>query len=244
MGPKISIITVVYNGELHIRETIESVLSQGYENFEYIIVDGESNDSTMKIIEEYKSKIDKIVSEKDNGISHAFNKGLRHASGDIIGFLNSDDYYEPNTLTQIAQIYKKNNLKGSLQSFVLYGNTYSLNEDLKLIKNHSKFGWWLTLPFSHCSSFTSAHYFTEYGGFNETYSIAMDIDFFFKGYGKTTFINTNIFIASQRTGGVSDVNRIEGYRQYYKIARIHLGELKSLFGYLLKVVIFQIKKYG
>lgn len=89
--PIISIITVCFNSEKHIEDTIKSVLSQKYNNLQYIIIDGGSKDKTMDIINKYKKEISTIISEPDKGISDAFNKGIQHAKGDLVGIVNSDD---------------------------------------------------------------------------------------------------------------------------------------------------------
>ena len=91
MNPKISIVTVCYNSKSHIEEAIQSVLNQTYKNLEYIVIDGGSTDGTLDIIDKYKDKIDYFVSEPDKGISDAFNKGIKAATGDIIGICNADD---------------------------------------------------------------------------------------------------------------------------------------------------------
>ena len=93
---KLSIITICFNSFSTIEATIKSVLSQNYENLEYIIIDGNSTDNTLEIIHKYRNRISKIISEKDNGIYDAMNKGVCLASGDVIGILNSDDFYEDN----------------------------------------------------------------------------------------------------------------------------------------------------
>ena len=90
---KVSIITITYNSAETIEDTIQSVLSQDYPNVEYIIVDGASKDSTLEIVERYRSSISKIISERDKGIYDAMNKGVTLATGDVIGILNSDDFY-------------------------------------------------------------------------------------------------------------------------------------------------------
>lgn len=90
-SPKITIITVSYNSEETIEETINSVVNQDYNNLEYIIIDGCSSNGTMDIVNKYASKITRIVSEPDKGISDAFNKGIKYATGDLIGIINSDD---------------------------------------------------------------------------------------------------------------------------------------------------------
>jgi glycosyltransferase involved in cell wall biosynthesis len=100
---KISIITVCYNSAATIRDTIESVLVQDYPNVEYIIVDGASKDDTLSIVQSYGSRIAKVISEKDKGIYDAMNKGVHAATGDLIGILNSDDFYaDSRVLSDVA----------------------------------------------------------------------------------------------------------------------------------------------
>ena len=105
--PKISVITVVLNNKSTIEETIKSVLNQKYPNLEYIIIDGGSTDGTLDIINKYNEQIDYLKSEKDLGIYDAFNKGLKIASGDLIGFINSDDIYTENCFKILKEYYFK-----------------------------------------------------------------------------------------------------------------------------------------
>ena len=107
---KISIITVTYNSAATLEETVLSVINQTFKNIEYIIVDGKSTDSTLSIIDKYKNRIAKFVSEKDNGIYDALNKGISMASGDVVGILHSDDFYTSNEVLQkIAERFNKDN---------------------------------------------------------------------------------------------------------------------------------------
>lgn len=108
MTPKISVITVSYNSESHIEEAIQSVLAQDYSNKEYIIIDGASKDRTSEIIDRYKDQIDFVLSEPDKGISDAFNKGIRHATGDVICIVNSDDIMPKGALSRFAEQYDEN----------------------------------------------------------------------------------------------------------------------------------------
>ena len=101
--PKISIITITFNSEKTLEETIESVLSQNYPNLEYLIIDGGSSDGTLEIVKRYKDKIDFVISEPDRGISDAFNKGIRYATGEIVGIINSDDLLLPDALHKVAE---------------------------------------------------------------------------------------------------------------------------------------------
>ncbi|WP_461485736.1 glycosyltransferase family 2 protein, partial [Pedobacter sp.] len=103
--PKISIVTPSYNQGQYIEETILSILNQNYPNLEYIIIDGGSTDHTVEIIKKYEDRITYWVSEKDNGQSHAINKGFEKATGEIFAYLNSDDCYYPNTFWEIANTY-------------------------------------------------------------------------------------------------------------------------------------------
>jgi glycosyltransferase involved in cell wall biosynthesis len=123
---KISVITVCYNSEKTIAETIKSVLIQDYENLEYIIVDGKSTDNTMNIINQNKDKIDVIISEKDNGIYDAINKGIKIATGDVIGILNSDDSFNGhNVLSKINSSFFLENDIDIVYSDVIFLNPIS-----------------------------------------------------------------------------------------------------------------------
>ena len=95
-NPKISIVTITYNSEKTLEETIQSVVSQEYNNFEYLIIDGGSTDHTLDIVNKYRDKIAVVVSETDKGISDAFNKGIRLATGEIIGIINSELWIQIN----------------------------------------------------------------------------------------------------------------------------------------------------
>jgi len=102
--PVVSIITIVYNGVRHIEDTIKSVITQTYPNIEYIIIDGNSTDGTQEVIKRYEHKIARWISEKDRGISDAFNKGIAMASGALIGMINADDWYEPDAIASVVAI--------------------------------------------------------------------------------------------------------------------------------------------
>lgn len=105
--PLISIITVVYNGEAYLEQTIQSVINQSYDNVEYIVIDGGSNDGTLDIIKKYEQQIDYWVSERDNGIYSAFNKGVRVAQGEWISFLGADDTYLEDAIMDYIQYLGK-----------------------------------------------------------------------------------------------------------------------------------------
>jgi len=121
---KISIITVVRNNVATINDAIESVLSQTYKNIEYIIVDGASTDGTVEVVQGYTNKIDKFISEKDQGLYDAMNKGIGLATGDVIGILNSDDvYFDKNVLENIVNTFRDKQLDS------VFGDLYYVNKD-------------------------------------------------------------------------------------------------------------------
>lgn len=110
---KISVVTTVRNGAKTIRQTLESVASQDYDNIEHIVVDGDSTDGTQQIIESFDGSLIRYISEPDSGIYDGMNKGIEMASGDIVGFLNSDDYYaDCSVLTQVASCFKDEKIEG------------------------------------------------------------------------------------------------------------------------------------
>ncbi|MFP5470305.1 MAG: glycosyltransferase family 2 protein [Bacteroidia bacterium] len=125
---KISIITVCYNSAKTIEDTIQSVLSQDYQNIEYIIVDGASKDDTLQIVKKYKDKISHIISELDKGIYDAMNKGIALATGDVIGILNSDDVLADSTiLSSIANAFNDKTIDATYGNLV-YVQTDNLNK--------------------------------------------------------------------------------------------------------------------
>jgi glycosyltransferase involved in cell wall biosynthesis len=236
----ISIITVVYNGEEYLEETILSVLNQDYDNVEYIIIDGGSTDDTLNIIKKYEDRVDYWVSEKDKGISDAFNKGISCCFGELIGLINSDDYYEEKAFQSVVNTYFKNRL---LSESVIYGQTNRITVDgVKQVKKSSKLSWCLSVPFSHCSSFLTNSYYKKYGLFNTKFKIAMDVDLLMRGVKSADYIEINDFTATQRDGGVSDTCRLEGYKEYMNISRVHFGLVLSYLGYITKLMVFYKNK--
>ena len=175
---KITIITVCYNSEKTIKNTLESIESQTFKKIEHIIVDGKSTDNTLSIIKEYSSKR-KIISEHDKGIYDAMNKGIKLAEGDIIGFLNSDDFYANNDiLSKVANIFKNNASLDACYADLIYTDQNDLFKNIRYWKS-SKFipglfskGW---CP-PHPTFFVRSSVYKQFGIFNLNYRIASDIE--------------------------------------------------------------------
>ena len=168
----ISIITVVKNAETTIEKCIESVLNQNYKNIQYIIIDGNSTDNTKKIIDKYKNKISLIISEDDNGIWDAMNKGIKLAKGTIVGFINADDFYYENSLKIVNKYFDEENIDflfGTVKKYkIMHGY------------NPSFIKWSFGFYTSHSVGFfikTQKH--KEVGFYNTKY-LSADLDFFYK----------------------------------------------------------------
>lgn len=217
---KVSIITACYNNVKTIDETLSSVLTQTFKNIEFIIVDGCSSDGTLEIVKkkekDFKSKLSsyKIVSEKDNGIADAWNKGLKLATGDIIFFLNSDDWIDKNTV-EIAV----NSLNIS-QKELVYGICNRLDEKKNFIgsfqKHFTKYRVLWNFGFSFTTCFCSKKVFDSVGGFDTSYKIAIDSDFLLRCIkNKVKFVKGNhqVFM---RIGGVSTKFRKNAHKEYRK----------------------------
>ena len=178
MNLKVSIITVVFENKRFIVDAINSVLSQSYENIEYIVVDGDSKDGSLDVIKSYGSKIHTVISEPDEGTYDALNKGIQLASGDIIGFLHSDDFYAHSEV--IASIVEQ--FKNPIIDAVYADLDYvSLNDKHKIVRkwrsgayypNRFYNGW---MP-PHPTFFVRKKIYQQYGGYNTQLKLAADYE--------------------------------------------------------------------
>lgn len=205
---KLSLITVTYNSAETLEDTLQSVFSQTYSNIEYIVVDGGSKDGTLAIIEKYRSKIHKYISEKDNGLYDALNKGITMAEGDIIGILHSDDFYiHERVLEKVVTKMQAEKADG------LYADLYYVdkqNTDRIIRKWKSKTyssGAFLNswMP-PHPTFFVRKQVYTQFGTFNLKLKSAADYElmlrFIHKHHIKLTYLPE--FIVKMRVGGKSN----------------------------------------
>jgi glycosyltransferase involved in cell wall biosynthesis len=216
MNPlKISIITVSYNSKNTIKKTIESVLSQTYPNIEYIMIDGSSSDGTIDIIKSFGNKIHKFISEPDNGIYNAMNKGFKQATGDIVGILNSDDFfYNSTVIEKVAHVF----LTAGID--VVYGDVQfvdpkNINKIVRYYSSKSfnpqkfKYGF---MP-AHPSFYAKKELFEAWGYYKEDYQIAADyellIRFLYKNKLKSKYLEMPF--VSMRTGGISNKSLMSNY---------------------------------
>jgi glycosyltransferase involved in cell wall biosynthesis len=199
--PKISIVTPSYNQGKFIEETITSVLNQNYPNLEYIIIDGGSEDNTVDIIRRYEYKLRYWVSEPDKGQTHAINKGLSRASGEILTWLNSDDYYLPGALFHIAELYVNKKWTN-----IIFGNAVLVDEKgnyiltMKPIVFSEKKGDILSqkVRLPQPASFFTAQMYKKYG-LDESLHYAMDMDFWLRmAFNKEKMFTTDYDIVCFR----------------------------------------------
>lgn len=210
---KISIVTVAYNAEKTISETIESVCSQSYSNIEYIVIDGASTDRTCEIIEEhkYRNKISRAISEADDGIYFAMNKGIAMSTGDVVGFLNADDCYaHSKVIEMIAAVFENQEID------CCYGDLYFINRKFseKIIRKwHSneykdgsfEKGW---MP-PHPTLFVRKNFLEACSGFDTSYQMASDFDLCLRLLAKyrlrSQYIPSPLVL--MKSGGVSSTIR-------------------------------------
>ena len=245
---KISIITVSYNSESTILDTINSVNNQDYPHIEHVFIDGKSSDKTLQIINNNSSRDNVIISENDKGIYDAMNKGISHSSGEIIGILNSDDLYSSNTV--ISEIIKSFKSSGKE---IVYGNINYVNkEDTKKVirkwrssiyKNESfKKGWHPPHP----SFFVKKELYTNYGNFDTNLKIAADFDIMYRfiEVKKSSTFFLDRFIVNMRVGGESNrsiLNIYKGNKDVIKSFKKY--NTKPHFLYVLYRLIPKLKQF-
>jgi glycosyltransferase involved in cell wall biosynthesis len=217
---KVSIITVVYNGAEHIRDCIDSVLNQTYSDIEYIIVDGKSTDGTVAIVQSYGTKVARFVSESDNGLYDAMNKGIRLATGEVIGLLNADDFYRhKKVIANMVALFEKTG------SDAVYGDMlYVDRDDTQKLKRYWRSGWysdnafkWGWMP-GHLSFFAKRALYQKYGMFRLDMKSAADYElllrFIHKNKANLSYMNEVTIV--MRAGGISNSslkNRLRANRE-------------------------------
>ena len=215
MSLKISIITVTYNSGATLEQTIRSVLEQSYSNIEYIIIDGQSTDNTLQIVDKYRSRIATLVSEKDKGLYDAINKGIARATGDVIGLLHSDDFYmHPQVIEKYAALFEKE------KPDAVYSDLYYVDRDNtdKIVRKWKSGsyrsgafinGW---MP-PHPTFFVKREVYERFGTFHPDFKSAADYELMLRFIEKQKIRLAYLpeYTVKMRTGGQSNVtvqNRI------------------------------------
>lgn len=227
---KISIITSTFNSSATVKDTFNSILSQTFKDIEYLVIDGCSKDGTIDIIKEYEQKFDgrmRWISEKDTGVYDAMNKGIHMATGDVIGFLNSDDFFTKNDCLQtIADTFAKEDIDAT------YGNVHYVDGDdlTHMVRFYSSKRFTpsrMRLGFmpAHPSFYCKRSVYEAYGDFDTSYRIASDFElllrFIYVNKIKTKYIPKDF--VTMRTGGLST----SGFSSHRQIMKDHRKALKA-----------------
>lgn len=235
--PLVSIITVCRNSEKTILKTIESVINQTYKNIEYIVIDGLSEDNTVNKINKYKTKISKIIIEKDDGIYDAFNKGLKNCSGDLIGFVNSDDILLPNAIEILVNYHNK--YRDIDFFFGAVKKHWAVLHGYKPWKIFYTWGFYS----SHSTGFfIKRHAAKQVGYYNTKYKYSADYDYFYRMIVKHKLqgIGTkkNELFGIFARGGFS--SKIDFYKHLCECTQIRLdngqNKIIVLFSFILKYI--------
>lgn len=247
---KISIITPTFNSSKTLRNTLKSIYSQSYQNIEHIIVDGASKDDTLKIISDFEFSNRVVVSESDNGLYDAMNKGIQKASGDIIGILNSDDFYtDNNVLADVYNCFKDNPSAEGVYADLVYINPRENNKEVRHWKagpfNPSNFykGW---MP-PHPTVFLRRSVYQKAGLFNQNLRSSADYEFLLRAclVHDTTLIYLPRVIVHMQIGGVSNASFKNRWRanaedrMAWEINQLKGGLIASILKPVRKIVQFK-----
>jgi len=245
---KASIITVSYNSASTIEHTINSVINQDYPNIEYIIIDGKSTDGTLDAIKKYENKISKVISEKDEGIYFAINKGIQLATGEIIGILNSDDFYVDDlVISKVAQIFISKNVDAVYADLV-----YVFKDDTGKIFRYWKAGEYKHGLFEkgwmppHPTFFVKKEVYDKYGLYNTKLSLAADYELMLRFIHKMKISLSYLpqIIVKMRVGGkgnISFAQRLKANREDRLAWKLN-GLKPGLFTLVLKPLL-KVKQY-
>lgn len=242
-SPKITVITICYNSALTIEKTIQSVVGQDYPCREYIVVDGLSTDGTMDIVGKYRDRIDVVISEKDRGISDAFNKGILRATGDTIVLINSDDILLPGALSKVAEVWTPD--VDVLSTNVIMKDAVTGYECREVPSTDFPL-----MPFfrhvAHQGAYISRACYTRYGLYDTGIRWPMDLEYLQRVYvqgGKFKYANidTAVFIS----GGTTNSNSILKKRKdYLYMVRKNGGNCLQAWTFYLFLVATQCVKRG
>lgn len=233
---KVSVITAVFNGEKTIAQAIESVLGQDYPAVESVVIDGGSSDTTMSILEPYRSRLGKLVSEPDGGIYDALNKGIRYASGDVVGFLHADDLFEDvGVLAKVAAAFEDPDVDA------VYGDlVYVRHEHVGQVVRYWQAGHYDRAALSrgwmppHPTFYVRRAVYARLGGFDERYRIAADYDSILRilAGGSIRVAYLPEVLVRMRVGGISNrsLRTIlrKSWEDYMAVRRHGVGGLVTL----------------
>jgi glycosyltransferase involved in cell wall biosynthesis len=236
--PLVSVITVCWNSGKTIKNTIESVLNQTYPHIQYIIVDGGSTDETLNIINNYRNRIAALVSEKDDGISDAFNKGLRLATGKYVQILNSDDRLDLHKIERSVNLLENNTDFGFVFGDVTKEREGGVFERIAGNKDYVKAIHYTMPKLNHPTVLARKELYDRYGGFEKQWKLAMDYDWLLRIHlaGVRGFYSDSL-IVHMNAGGLSDAHAYGSFREVKNISIKHgFNKLGAFLYYYMRCV--------
>lgn len=239
--PLITVVTVVYNGEKFLEETILSVINQTYDNVEYIIIDGGSTDGTLDIIKKYEHAIDYWVSEKDKGIYDAMNKGIQVAMGQFIGFVNADDYIYKETISELGIAASKVEFDFTVGNVDILTEKGEISKRMYFVedfKNNDRYRLDMVTP--HQAFFTSSNLLNKIGLFDAGFKLSADFDMTIRAIdqSKNFYVFKNV-VGVFREGGVSGSysSYLENYLIYKRNGINYPERIKLIMFSMVKVFV-------
>ena len=237
--PLVTIITVVYNGEKYLEQTINSVINQSYKNIEYLIIDGGSTDGTLDIVKQYENKISSWISEQDNGLYDAMNKGIKKAKGELIGMINSDDWYELDAVETMVNAYLEHPKKT-----IFHADRYDVEEDgSKEIRAFHASAFKLKyygMTYNHPSMFITSNEYAKHLYNIELRSMS-DFQFVLEAYlrDKEKFFYIGKAIVNYRLDGISSqLSLLDSLTEGVIVRKLSgMNSIENLFSLLLRFTI-------
>ncbi|MBP1593854.1 MAG: PGL/p-HBAD biosynthesis glycosyltransferase [Bacteroidetes bacterium] len=243
LNPRFSIITVTYNAEKVIEETIQSVITQTYKNYEYIIIDGASKDNTLSVIDKYKDMISSVVSEPDKGLYDAMNKGITAATGDYLCFLNAgDSFHEDDTLQLMVHSINEDAMPD-----VLYGETAIVNKEghflhMRRLQTPEKLNW---KSFKQGMLVCHQAFFAKRSlvePFDLSYRFSADFDWCIRVMKKaSTLHNTHITVIDYLDEGLTTQNHKASLKERFRIMAKHYGWISTVAHHIWFVIRLIVK---
>jgi glycosyltransferase involved in cell wall biosynthesis len=240
MKPTLSVITIVYNNERDIERTMLSVLNQTYQQIEYVVVDGASTDSTLDIIKRYENRIARLISEEDNGIYDAMNKGLKLATGDYVIFMNSgDEFYANDTVEKV--------FASADDADIYYGETEMINDQLQSLgerrhKAPENFTWRsfnYGMSISHQAIYIKRSLTEPY---DPKYQLSADIDWIICAAKKAKkIVKVEGYVAKYLVGGMSKTKHRQSLAERFDIMKRHYGLIPTVLNHV--VIAFKLGWY-
>lgn len=233
----LSIITIVYNGDIYIEETVKSVVLQKNDSIQYIVIDGGSSDNTLMLLNKYRASIDVFISEPDSGIYNAINKGISYAEGKYVALLHCGDYYEQNSLAKISKAAQLNDAS------VIYSDIFIIEKVaeniIKRKQNPNHLMLKSKMSIFHPSTLVLNSIYRNYGVYSEKYILASDYDFLLKLFiANVDFLYLPLSYVNFRNDGISSKMKSLSIKENFDIRLKRIGIASAIKYYIISNIVY------